>query len=145
MALSEASVQSSAKIFRSSPLQRCLAKSAQPLSASPASFTRPSPSIGGQERNSQLRWKHSSTQLKRIFLQHPARARMEERLGVDRTPLPLSPPKFDAVFQFEMLPNGWSAPPGPGVQVPTYPFKIARTKNKPNDAAGFLPVYTKMR
>jgi hypothetical protein len=70
---------------------------------------------------------------------------MEERLGVDRTPLPLSPPKFDAVFQFEMLPNGWSAPPGPGVQVPTYPFKIARTKNKPNDAAGFLPVYTKMR
>jgi hypothetical protein len=44
------------------------------------------------------------------------------------------------------LPNGWSAPPPPAAEtIPTYPFRVARTRNKPNDAVGFLPVYTKHR
>jgi len=28
---------------------------------------------------------------------------------------------------------------------PEYPFSVERTGNKPNDAAGFLPVYSKFR
>eukprot|EP00977_Amphora_coffeiformis_P002530 scaffold473_cov156-Amphora_coffeaeformis.AAC.12 len=43
----------------------------------------------------------------------------------------------------EILSNGWTPPPT--VPVPDYPFRVARTKNKPNDAVGFLPVYSKMR
>eukprot|EP00429_Kryptoperidinium_foliaceum_P004934 CAMPEP_0176018834 /NCGR_PEP_ID=MMETSP0120_2-20121206/9080_1 /TAXON_ID=160619 /ORGANISM="Kryptoperidinium foliaceum, Strain CCMP 1326" /LENGTH=112 /DNA_ID=CAMNT_0017351893 /DNA_START=331 /DNA_END=669 /DNA_ORIENTATION=+ len=44
-----------------------------------------------------------------------------------------------------MLSNGWSAPPGPDVTIPSYPFRVSRTKNKPNDAVGFLPVYSEFR
>jgi len=29
--------------------------------------------------------------------------------------------------------------------MPEYPFKVERTRNKPNDAIGFLPVYSKVR
>jgi hypothetical protein len=134
-------LSSSAKIVRAAPVQMSLSTTAQPrvLSASVES------SLLQRTHQHQLRWKHSQTQIKRIFLQHPARQRVEERLGVDRTPAPLDPPKFGAVFQPVMLPNGWSAPPGPDVTIPEYPFQIKRTKNKPNDAAGFLPVYTKFR
>jgi hypothetical protein len=134
-------LSSSAKIVRAAPFQRCLLTTAQPRVLSASAETSPLQ----RTHQHQLRWKHSQTQIKRIFLQHPARQRVEERLGVDRTPAPLDPPKFEAVFHPVMLPNGWSAPPGPDVQLPEYPFKIIRTKNKPNNAAGFLPVYTKFR
>ena len=134
-------LSSSAKIVRATPVQRCIFATAQPRLLSASAETSPLQ----RTHQHQLRWKHSQTQIKRIFLQHPARQRVEERLGVDRTPAPLDPPKFGAVFHPVMLPNGWSAPPGPDVQLPEYPFKIIRTKNKPNDAAGFLPVYTKFR
>jgi len=90
------------------------------------------------------RWKHSNTQLKRLFKNNPARKRIEARQGIDHSPLPLDPPKYDAIFQPNFLPNGWCAP-APAELVPTYPFAVGRTKNKPNDAVGFLPVYTKYR
>ena len=90
------------------------------------------------------RWKHSLTQIKRMK-NHPARLRVEKRMGIDRTPDPLPPPQYKAIFEPEMLPNGWSAPPGPDVEIPDYPFQVSRTKNKPNGAIGFLPVYSKYR
>lgn len=127
-------LSTSARIVKT-PLQRCLGAS-QTVGVSLLQLPR---------QSNQLRSKHSSTQIKRIFSQHPARARVEERMGVDRTPVPLDPPKFAAVFEADLYPNGWSAPPGPNVELPEYPFKVPRTKNKPNDSVGFLPVYSKFR
>lgn len=65
-------------------------------------------------------------------------------MGVEREPKPLDPPKFPEIFDVKYLPNGWSAPP-PSDQVPEYPFRVDRTKNKPNEGIGFLPVYSKFR
>ena len=103
-----------------------------------------------QQQQQQIRWKHSERQIKRLFRKHPAIVRVEKREGIDRTPEPMPPPQFKAVFDPQFLSNGWSSPPGPDDDVttkiiPNYPFSISRTKNKPNDAAGFLPVYTKYR
>lgn len=93
-----------------------------------------------------VRCVHSERQIKRLFKNNSARARIEKRMNIDRTPLPLDPPTFAPVFtDFNLLPNGWSAPPGPNVAIPQYPFSILRTKNKPNDAVGFLPIYSKLR
>lgn len=89
-----------------------------------------------------VRSKHSGTQIKRIFRNHPARIRVEERMGVVHSFLPLHPVQYLPVHQPVVLANGWSAPP---VDRPNYPFSIKRTKNKPFDAVGFLPVYTKHR
>lgn len=83
--------------------------------------------------------------MKRLFRNHPAQIRVERRQGIDRTPEPMTPPQFEAVFEPQFLPNGWSAPPGPEVDIPEYPFQVKRTKNKPQDAAGFLPVYSEFR
>lgn len=92
------------------------------------------------------RYVHSNTQIKRLFKQNATRARIEERMGIDRTPLTLDPPKYPQVYSsFTLLPNGWSAPPGPDFTLPNYPFSITRTKDKPNDSIGFLPVYSKFR
>jgi hypothetical protein len=89
---------------------------------------------------------HSNTQIKRLFKKNPARARIEGRMGIDRTPPPLEPPKYPIVYKdFNLLPNGWSNPPGPETELPQYPFGLKRTKNKPHDAVGFLPIYTKFR
>lgn len=96
-------------------------------------------------RSCQQRWKHSSTQIKRLFKRNPARIRVEARMGVNREPEPLDPPKYEAILEPRFLTNGWSAPPAADVQVPEYPFKVARTKNKPNEAVGFLPVYSEFR
>lgn len=104
----------------------------------------------------QRRSKHSVRQIKRIFRKNPARLRVEERtLGINRNAVPetLPPPKFPPVFEPKMLSNGWSAPPPQsssdgdtcGIAVPEYPFQVSRTRNKPNDAVGFLPVYVKYR
>jgi hypothetical protein len=92
-----------------------------------------------------FRTKHSSTQVKRLFNRHPARIRVEERMGIDRTPVLPPPPKFAPIFEPDVFPNGWSAPPAPDVTLPDYPFQVLRTRNKPNDSVGFLPVYTKYR
>lgn len=124
------------------PLEWCLSRSGRPQVAGVSANSFSDPTMMQQQ---QLRWKHSSTQIKRIFRNHPARARVEGRMGVDRTPATLPEPQFGAVFEPLLLPNGWSAPPGAQVQVPAYPFHILRTKNKPNDAVGFLPVYSKFR
>jgi len=94
---------------------------------------------------SQYRAKHSSTQVKRLFKNNPARARVESRKGIDRTPAPLDPPRFPPIAQdIKILYNGWSVPVE-GVDIPEYPFQVRRTRNKPNDAVGFLPVYSKFR
>lgn len=93
----------------------------------------------------QQRWKHSKRQVKRLFNKNPARLRAEERMGIDRSPQPIDPPTYSPIFEPQLLSNGWSAPPRDGVTIPDYPFQVKRTKNKPNDAVGFLPVYSKMR
>jgi hypothetical protein len=91
------------------------------------------------------RSKHSATQIKRIFRNHPARLRAEERMGIVHAYLPLHPIQFPRIYEpLLVLPNGWSAPL-PAEERPNYPFTVKRTKNKPMDAIGFLPVYTKHR
>jgi hypothetical protein len=91
------------------------------------------------------RYKHSSRQIKRLFKNNPARVRVEARMGIVREPEPLEPAKYEAIMEAKMLPNGWSALPGSDIEVPEYPFRVTRTKNKPNDAVGFLPVYSEYR
>jgi hypothetical protein len=91
------------------------------------------------------RWKHSNRQINRLFKQHPARARVETRMGVivDRRRNP--PPTATLVPILEnpnVLSNGWTAP---ATERPEYPFSIPRTSNKPNGAIGFLPVYATFR
>jgi len=49
----------------------------------------------------------------------------------------------------KILSNGWN-PPSTSTStssphIPDYPFKVSRTKNKPNGAIGFLPVYSEFR
>jgi hypothetical protein len=59
-------------------------------------------------------------------------------------------PHYPTWFTPEFLPNGWSAPPSPDAisanaaasSSPPLPFLIRRTGHKPNDAVGFLPVYS---
>mmetsp|Transcript_127247 Transcript_127247/g.189677 ORF Transcript_127247/g.189677 Transcript_127247/m.189677 type:complete len:184 (+) Transcript_127247:168-719(+) len=92
-----------------------------------------------------IRQKHSARQVKRIFKRNPARRRIEIRDGLrPEAELPAGP-SFPAVLEPEFLPNGWCPPPPEDVEIPSYPFKVARTKNKPNDAVGFLPVYSEFR
>jgi hypothetical protein len=155
------------------------------------------------------RQKHSQTQIKRLFKDHPARLRVEKRIwNIDRmqprvifpeqnhrlaendddgtvqtaisnpvmdtsqinttsegklpesntagttnimidgstvegttTPQLTFPPVYTIPA---ILPNGWFLPMDPKLR-PEYPFNIRRTKNKPKDAIGFLPIYTKYR
>lgn len=133
------------------------------------------------------RQKHSQTQIKRLFKEHPARLRVEKRLwNIDRTQPRVILPDIEAsqttniptastditseeeittaslidspstelaaaqllyppIYTIPtMLPNGWFPPMDPKLR-PEYPFSIRRTKNKPKDAVGFLPIYTKYR
>lgn len=119
-----------------------LAKSSRSLVQSqlPRAATSACPPLDQQQR-----CKHSERQVKRFFRKHPAKIRVEKREGIDRTPEPMGPPQFEPLFQPEFLPNGWSARPGAEVAIPEYPFQVNRTKNKPNDAVGFLPVYSEFR
>ena len=72
--------------------------------------------------------------------------RIEARNQVEKTEIePPADPRFHAIVEPKFLYNGWSAPPGPEVQIPKYPFHVPRTRNKPNDAIGFLPVYSEFR
>eukprot|EP00555_Chaetoceros_dichaeta_P014844 CAMPEP_0198250904 /NCGR_PEP_ID=MMETSP1447-20131203/1916_1 /TAXON_ID=420782 /ORGANISM="Chaetoceros dichaeta, Strain CCMP1751" /LENGTH=135 /DNA_ID=CAMNT_0043935811 /DNA_START=441 /DNA_END=848 /DNA_ORIENTATION=+ len=58
-------------------------------------------------------------------------------------------PKYEAIYTPTMiLHNGWSNPPSSDnldvlEKRNELPFGIKRTGNKPNDAVGFLPVYSK--
>ena len=101
------------------------------------------PSMG--LNNQFVRQKHSARQVKRIFKKNPARLRIAVRDGISLPVEPPPTPSFPAVLEPRFLPNGWCPPPGEDVQIPSYPFKIARTKNKPNDTVGFLPVYSAFR
>jgi hypothetical protein len=92
-----------------------------------------------------IREKHSSTQIKRLFKRNPARFRVAKREGWIPESQEIPAPKFTPVIDPVILPNGWSAPAGPEVTLPTYPFRVLRTKNKPHDAVGFLPVYSEFR
>mmetsp|Transcript_28480 Transcript_28480/g.40088 ORF Transcript_28480/g.40088 Transcript_28480/m.40088 type:complete len:225 (+) Transcript_28480:166-840(+) len=102
-----------------------------------------------KQQQQQIRSVHSERQVKRLFKNHPARQRVEQRKGVDRTPIPLDPPTFPPIANPQFLPNGWSALPDPAdlglEELPKYPFHVARTGNKPNGAVGFLPVYSDFR
>jgi hypothetical protein len=96
---------------------------------------------------------------KKRMANHPARLRVQGRLNririgsaADADALPPSPPTapsqpvYTKVFEPELLTNGWSAPPENQQEVISrYPFRIERTKNKPRDAPGFLPVYSRFR
>jgi len=104
--------------------------------------------VGGDVRE-----KHSNTQIKRLF-KHPGqfnRLRQLEELGVMKPKPPPPVTKFHKVFEPTFLrTNGWSAPPRPGDSLvdkalASYPFHIERTGNKPNNAVGFLPVYSDIR
>jgi hypothetical protein len=97
------------------------------------------------------RYKHSERQINRLFRKHPARARVDARLGIERQKesveeISSKKPNYEAVFhEAKILPNGWSKPPPDDFQRPQYPFSLSRTKNKPNNAVGYLPVYAKFR
>uniref|UniRef100_A0A7S2I3X0 Large ribosomal subunit protein mL49 n=1 Tax=Helicotheca tamesis TaxID=374047 RepID=A0A7S2I3X0_9STRA len=93
-----------------------------------------------------IRNKHSSRQINRLFKKHPANERVATRLGQVREQLPPPTPKYPPIFEPRVLSNGWSKPPSQeDFDMPEYPFKVERTRNKPNDAIGFLPVYSKVR
>lgn len=102
------------------------------------------------------RSKHSSTQIKRIFKKNPAKRRIaavrkqyDESIGHEGViPEPTIPP---LVTDPKILPNGWNVPVavdgdghGEG-RAEDHPFQVARTRNKPNNAVGFLPVYSEYR
>jgi hypothetical protein len=67
-------------------------------------------------------------------------------MGVNHSPpQALEPPTYSPLSEeIKILYNGWSQPLE-NVEIPDYPFQVRRTKNKPNDAVGFLPVYAKFR
>lgn len=88
------------------------------------------------------RSKHSNTVKKRLFKFNPARKRIMAKLGIAPRWEELPERQFKKVHSFEYFPNTWTEPPATR---PEYPFTVTRTKNKPNDAIGFLPVYTKFR
>lgn len=97
-----------------------------------------------------IRSKHSKTQIKRIFRQNPAFLRVASRKNALPKALTSQPPSLTLkpFFTPTILPNGWSAPPTETdflKQRDELPFEIKRTGNKPNNAIGFLPVYSSIR
>jgi hypothetical protein len=106
--------------------------------------------------NVTIRSKHSSTQIKRLFKKNPARRRIlqkglllnnnnsseGEAAGQNQNIIPQSQIQ-PIILEPNILSNGWN--PQANVEIPHYPFQVARTKNKPNDSVGFLPVYSEFR
>lgn len=111
--------------------------------------------------NVTIRSKHSSTQIKRLFKKNPARRRIlqkelllnnnnnnssegEEATAVQKNQNIIPQSQIQPVIlEPNILSNGWNAQTN--VEISHYPFQVARTKNKPNDAVGFLPVYSEFR
>lgn len=133
----------------SKPLIRAQARGSAPL----ACFG-PSQQLGGNSASSSqaqhiyqpTRQRHSQTQVKRLFKNHPARARVFARLGMEKKPGAVPERKYPKVHDPEhILPNGWSSPPGADFTLPAYPFHVSRTTGKVNGAPGFLPVYSDCR
>ncbi|KAL9184459.1 hypothetical protein ACHAXT_002545 [Thalassiosira profunda] len=91
------------------------------------------------------RSKHSATQVNRLFNKNPARYRLMKKQGLLSTPPPVPDRTYPPIFRPTFLRDGWSAPPPPEVEVPEYPFKVARTGGKPFGAVGYLPVYRDVR
>ena len=105
-------------------------------------------------QHDQRHFKHSVRQVNHLFQNHPTRLRdvnplieaTEEESIVNNNctyqfPSVYSPPHG-------MLPNGWVAPPSLSPSssssdfvMQDYSFHIQRTKNKPNNSVGFLPIY----
>lgn len=97
------------------------------------------------------RGKHSSTQIKRLFKQNPAKRRiaLKQQLqqtdaieDIDVIPESTIPP---LVSDPSILSNGWNVPVSVDSSDNEIPFRVSRTKNKPNNAVGFLPVYSEFR
>jgi hypothetical protein len=102
--------------------------------------------------NITTRYKHSSRQIKRLFKNNPVRRRIDQknRDGAVENDINIPPAQFAPVLLDNLpkiLPNGWNPPPSEDIQktLPIYPFQVSRTKNKPNNAVGFLPVYSEFR
>ncbi|OEU20454.1 hypothetical protein FRACYDRAFT_259528 [Fragilariopsis cylindrus CCMP1102] len=110
--------------------------------------------------NVTIRSKHSSTQIKRLFKKNPARRRIlqkelllnnnnndssegEEATTVQNQNIIPQSQIQPVILDPNILSNGWNAQTN--VEISHYPFQVARTKNKPNDAVGFLPVYSEFR
>ena len=109
-----------------------------------AATTQPQQLGSTTTTSTSIRGKHSQRQVKRLFKNHPARQRVHGRLGMlPKVEDPPEPTLEPIIPSPEILSNGWTPPPN--VPVPEYPFRVARTSNKPKDAVGFLPVYSKMR
>jgi len=91
---------------------------------------------------------HSATQVKRLMKKNPARLRLLKKNGESLNYVVKVPPpskrQFAPIFSPTFLKSGWSAPP-PAEDVPDYPFSVTRTRGKPYDAVGFLPVYRDVR
>jgi hypothetical protein len=139
-------------------LQRCFCSLQTPLSARTllgGGRQLPPPPPAFHWSLQQERWKHSNRQIKRLLApRHPAYIRKH---GRPAPPPPLPPPQFPPLVDpklvdpttnipaVRLLPNGWTKPLDASIVRPTYPFTVTRTKNKPLDAIGFLPVYAKLR
>lgn len=103
--------------------------------------------------NNSIRYNHSSTQVKRLFKNNPARLRLLKKQEGNNTTTTAEKEKasvipnrvYPQIFKPTFLSNGWSAPPPSDMQIPEYPFHIVRTAGKPNNAIGFLPVYRDVR
>lgn len=90
------------------------------------------------------RSKHSATQVKRLFL-NPKRLRILTKEGWTPKEPTIPQITYKPIFTPTFLSNGWSAPPGPEVHIPEYPFRVQRTGRKPFGSVGFLPVYRDVR
>jgi len=93
-----------------------------------------------------VRFKHSNTQVKRLFNKNGARMRLMGRKPV--TQFDYEPTLNSMLVEkVNVLPNGWVPPPPEEVleSVAAYPFQVSRTGNKPNGTVGFLPVYSDYR
>mmetsp|Transcript_1435 Transcript_1435/g.3238 ORF Transcript_1435/g.3238 Transcript_1435/m.3238 type:complete len:245 (+) Transcript_1435:48-782(+) len=99
--------------------------------------------------NNTTRSKHSSRQIKRLFKKNPARRRIALKNNDENYTDEGNVPEATIepiVAEPKIFSNGWNPPLGDdGAELRKYPFAVARTKNKPNNAVGFLPVYSEYR
>jgi len=101
------------------------------------------------------RSKHSSRQIKRLFLKNPARRRIVQKqllLGGEdigqnaELDIPQSNIQPVSMTKPIILPNGWNRPlNADGRGNINLPFQVSRTQRKPNNSLGFLPVYAEYR